>query len=157
MTIWLRSCRCGSAPPTSIPYFSTTRNPGVVLRVPASVPCQPCARRALASAWLLVAMPEHRASRFRATRSPRRILRIGPRTVAQWVGWEEEGGSGWDSGMCHVILFFFFFLVSLEYWDWGWCVKKDRIGLETHEHPNCANTSSTNGIPATIPYPRECY
>ena len=33
----------------------------------------------------LVAMPEHLAKRFKATRSPRRILRTGPLTVAQWV------------------------------------------------------------------------
>lgn len=33
----------------------------------------------------LVAMPEQRARVLRATRSPRRILRTGPRTVAQWV------------------------------------------------------------------------
>ena len=39
-----RSCRCGSMPPTSIPYFSTSRKPGVVLRVPAMMPLYPCAR-----------------------------------------------------------------------------------------------------------------
>ena len=39
-----RSCRCGSIPPTSIPYFSTSRKPGVVLRVPATVPRKPAAR-----------------------------------------------------------------------------------------------------------------
>lgn len=38
MVIALRSWRCGSQPPISIPYFSTSRKPGVVLRVPASVP-----------------------------------------------------------------------------------------------------------------------
>lgn len=40
MVIELRSWRCGSAPPIRIPYFSTRRNPGVVLRVPAKVPFQ---------------------------------------------------------------------------------------------------------------------
>ena len=39
-----RSCRCGSIPPTSIPYFSTSRKPGVVLRVPATMPLYPLAR-----------------------------------------------------------------------------------------------------------------
>lgn len=38
MVMALRSWRCGSQPPISIPYFSTSRKPGVVLRVPASVP-----------------------------------------------------------------------------------------------------------------------
>ena len=39
-----RSCLCGSIPPTSIPYFSTSRKPGVVLRVPATTPRKPHAR-----------------------------------------------------------------------------------------------------------------
>ncbi len=33
----------------------------------------------------LVAMPEHLASVFKATRSPSKIFRTGPLTVAQWV------------------------------------------------------------------------
>lgn len=41
MTMLLKSWRCGSTPPTIIPYFSTSLNPGVVLRVPAIVPFQP--------------------------------------------------------------------------------------------------------------------
>lgn len=40
MVMELRSWRCGSAPPMRIPYFSTRRNPGVVLRVPARMPFQ---------------------------------------------------------------------------------------------------------------------
>ena len=36
--IELRSYRCASQPPTNIPYFSTIRKPGVVLRVPARMP-----------------------------------------------------------------------------------------------------------------------
>lgn len=48
----------------------------------------------------LVAMPEHRARVFRATRSPRRILRKGPRTVAQWV----MGVMEVPSFMCHSTL-----------------------------------------------------
>lgn len=39
-----RSCRWGSIPPTSIPYLSTRRKPGVVLRVPATMPLYPFAR-----------------------------------------------------------------------------------------------------------------
>ncbi len=39
-----KSCRCASIPPTSMPYFSTSRKPGVVLRVPAMIPSYPCAR-----------------------------------------------------------------------------------------------------------------
>lgn len=38
ITMLLRSMRWPSAPPTSMPYFSTRRNPGVVLRVPARIP-----------------------------------------------------------------------------------------------------------------------
>lgn len=47
----------------------------------------------------LVAMPEQRARMFRATRSPRRRLRTGPRTVATW----DEGGAwmGVPSERCH--------------------------------------------------------
>lgn len=39
-----RSYRCESIPPTSMPYFSTSRKPGVVLRVPAMMPLYPFAR-----------------------------------------------------------------------------------------------------------------
>lgn len=49
---------------------------------------------------VLVAMPEQRARMLRATRSPSRILRIGPVTVAQWV----IGTMGVVSVMCHVTL-----------------------------------------------------
>lgn len=36
-----------------------------------------------ANGTYFVAIPEHRASVFKATRSPRRIFLTGPRTVAQ--------------------------------------------------------------------------
>ena len=49
-----RSCRCGSIPPTSIPYFSTSRKPGVVLRVPATMPLYPLAR---ARSWIFFDLP----------------------------------------------------------------------------------------------------
>ena len=48
----------------------------------------------------LVAIAEHLARVLRATRSPRRILRTGPRTVAQWV----IGVKDWPSFMCHSTL-----------------------------------------------------
>ena len=47
-----------------------------------------------------IAMPEQRASVFRATRSPSKILRTGPRTVAQcFTGVKVE-----PSLMCHSTL-----------------------------------------------------
>ena len=48
----------------------------------------------------LVAIPEHLARIFRATRSPRRIFRTGPRIVAQWV----IGVKDWPSSICHSTL-----------------------------------------------------
>ena len=47
-----------------------------------------------------VAMPEQRARVLRATRSPRRILRKGPRTVAQCLMGVKEV----PSFMCHSTL-----------------------------------------------------
>lgn len=40
----LKSKRWGSQPPTSMPYFSTRRKPGVVLRVPERVLGKPADR-----------------------------------------------------------------------------------------------------------------
>ena len=48
----------------------------------------------------LVAIPEQRANAFRATRSPNRILRMGPRTVAQCA----TGSRGRPSPICHSTL-----------------------------------------------------
>lgn len=48
----------------------------------------------------LVAIPEHRANVFKATRSPRRTFRIGPRTVAQCL----IGSNVSPSRMCHSTL-----------------------------------------------------
>lgn len=47
-----------------------------------------------------VAMPEHLARMFKATRSPRRIFRTGPRTEAHWV----MGSKDSPSLMCHFTL-----------------------------------------------------
>lgn len=70
------------------------------MRVPANVPGQLWLRRMDTRVEVLVAMPEQRARMLRATRSPSRILRIGPVTVAQWV----IGLIGVVSVMCHVTL-----------------------------------------------------
>ena len=48
-----------------------------------------------------VAMPEHLAIVFRATRSPRRIFRTGPLTVAQCL----MGLKASPSPMCHSTLY----------------------------------------------------
>ena len=48
-----------------------------------------------------VAIPEHLANVFRATRSPRRILRMGPRTVAQCL----TGSKDSPSRICHATLY----------------------------------------------------
>mmetsp|Transcript_20770 Transcript_20770/g.70386 ORF Transcript_20770/g.70386 Transcript_20770/m.70386 type:complete len:225 (-) Transcript_20770:37-711(-) len=82
MTICERSSRCVAAPPTKSAYFSTTRKPGVVLRVPATWPSQPCDLARVTHFRDAVATPEARESVFSAVRSPRRTLRTGPRTVA---------------------------------------------------------------------------
>mmetsp|Transcript_11618 Transcript_11618/g.35829 ORF Transcript_11618/g.35829 Transcript_11618/m.35829 type:complete len:246 (-) Transcript_11618:411-1148(-) len=82
MTICDRSRRCVAAPPTSSAYFSTMRKPGVVLRVPATWPCQPAARATSTAARAAVATPDARDSAFSAVRSPKRSFRAGPDTVA---------------------------------------------------------------------------
>lgn len=118
MTMLDKSCLWASIPPTSIPYFSTNRNPGVVFRVPAIMPLYPFARamsKNLLDLWEgsewryrfvrwrnahFVAMPLHRASRLRATRSPSSRCRALPRTVATFL-------TGWNvspSCMCHSTL-----------------------------------------------------
>mmetsp|Transcript_12338 Transcript_12338/g.25481 ORF Transcript_12338/g.25481 Transcript_12338/m.25481 type:complete len:221 (+) Transcript_12338:255-917(+) len=83
MTIWLKSKRCVAAPPTSRPYFSTIRNPGVVFLVPATCPFQPRPLARSTAARDSVATPEHRLSVFSAVRSPRRISRTLPVTMAK--------------------------------------------------------------------------
>lgn len=85
ITIPLRSCLCMDAPPTSIAYFSTSRNPGVVLRVPATLPRQPFAAATACSCAQRVAIPEARARQFRAGLSPRRRHLAGPLTTAVTV------------------------------------------------------------------------
>lgn len=88
---------------------------------------------------VLVAMPEQRARMLRATRSPSRILRIGPVTVAQWV----IGTMGVVSVMCHVTL------VSLVWGVFGdW---RGGRGRGTYEHPSWEKTSSKKGTPARMP------
>lgn len=85
ITIPLRSCLCMETPPTSIAYFSGRRKPGVVLRVPATSPCQPLAT-AMAWRWeQRVAIPEVRAKQLRAGLSPRRRHLAGPVTTAVTV------------------------------------------------------------------------
>ena len=85
MAMPLRSCRCMEAPPTNMAYFSTRRKPGVVLRVPATSPCQPAAAAIARSRMQRVAMPEARARQLRAGLSPRRRHLAGPRTSATRV------------------------------------------------------------------------
>lgn len=82
ITIPLRSCLCIDTPPTSMAYFSTRRKPGVVLRVPATSPCQPPVA-VIARNWeQRVAIPEARARQLRAGLSPRRRHLAGPLTTA---------------------------------------------------------------------------
>ncbi|KAG8405858.1 hypothetical protein J3459_020909 [Metarhizium acridum] len=68
-----------------MPYFSTSLNPGVVLRVPARTPVYPAPRTSDTTRCDWVAMPEQRASVLRATRSPSRMPRTGPVTVATLI------------------------------------------------------------------------
>lgn len=72
----------------------------MVLRVPARVPFHPCERRAETREDVLVAMPEQRARMLRETRSPSKIFRIGPLTVAQCL----MGVMGSPSLTCHSTL-----------------------------------------------------
>merc|ERR1719379_2208955 len=55
MTMFDKSMRCVSAPPTSSAYFSTMLKPGVVFRVPAIFPCHFCARATSMAACRAVA------------------------------------------------------------------------------------------------------
>ncbi|KAK6300398.1 hypothetical protein J4Q44_G00284960 [Coregonus suidteri] len=92
ITIPLRSCLCMDTPPTSMAYFSTSRNPGVVLRVPATWPCQPASLAMLCSWEQRVAIPEARARQLRAGLSPRRTHLAGPLTTAVWATASGPGG-----------------------------------------------------------------
>lgn len=47
-----------------------------------------------------VAIPEHRASVLRATRSPRRIMQAGPQTMAHWI----TGSNTAPSSISHLTL-----------------------------------------------------
>ena len=74
ITIDDRSCRCVDIPPTSSEYFSTSRNPGVVFRVPATSPCHPWSSASCCSRLDIVAMPLALVKQFSATRSPSRMF-----------------------------------------------------------------------------------
>lgn len=85
----------------------------------------------------LVAMPLHLASMLSATRSPRRICRTLPLTVATCL----MGSKVYPSSICHSTL------QSII----NWVSSPVPIGLSrfnTHSHPSCAKTSSKNGFPA---------
>ena len=58
----------------------TMPKPGVVFRVPATRPCQPCSRASAIAAWAAVATPEARDRMLSAVRSARSNLRVGPTT-----------------------------------------------------------------------------
>mmetsp|Transcript_66957 Transcript_66957/g.192546 ORF Transcript_66957/g.192546 Transcript_66957/m.192546 type:complete len:201 (-) Transcript_66957:83-685(-) len=77
-----RLSRCVAAPPTSSAYFSTSLKPGVVLRVPATMPCHRSRLAASTAFRVTVATPLARERIFSAVLSPRRTLRAGPRTLA---------------------------------------------------------------------------
>ena len=73
---------CVEQPETMTAYFSTKRNPGVVLRVAATSPCQ---LDSFFFPWKYcpnVAIPLALVKMFSANRSPCRILLTGPLTSA---------------------------------------------------------------------------
>eukprot|EP01139_Manchomonas_bermudensis_P002287 Amastigsp_a4229_55.p3 type:complete len:154 gc:universal Amastigsp_a4229_55:582-121(-) len=117
-----RSMRCVSTPPTSMPYFSTRRKPGVVFRVPATIPVNPVAALTSTNLRDMVAMPEQRARRLSATRSPLRRACAGPRTVAACFRSPGERENSSPSRTCHSIV-----------------------------HRKYPKTSFTKGTPATTP------
>lgn len=96
-----------------------------------------------------VAMPEQRARVLRATRSPRRILRTGPRTVAQWV----MGVMGEPSDVCHSTLVARGQSVGVvdAFEGLGSGGLEVDGGGETYVQSSCLKTSSKKGIPATMP------
>lgn len=84
----------------------------------------------------LVAIPLQRASMFSATRSPRRMLRALPRTVATCL-------TGWNvspSSRCHSTLH-----TSLASEQQPTQIVEKEA---THSHPTCVKTSVKNGLPA---------
>ena len=83
-----------------------------------------------------VAIPEHRASVLRATRSPKSIFLTGPLTVAQCL----TGVKVLPSLMCHSTLAFLLAGIMEAHQD-----------ILTYVQSSCLNTSSKNGTPASIP------
>eukprot|EP01051_Picozoa_sp_SAG22_P019513 SAG22_NODE_3628_length_1607_cov_0.947613_2_plen_322_part_01 len=81
-SMWLRSIRCVSPPPTRMAYLSTSPNPGVVFRVLVTQPGQPSAPARSAARRVSVATPLARDRMFSAARSASSRLRVGPVTVA---------------------------------------------------------------------------
>jgi hypothetical protein len=79
----------------------------------------------------LVAIPEHRAKVFKATRSPRSSCRAGPVTVATFA----IGENSVPSFMCHSTL----------------RMRIKNIG-GLYEQPSCSKTSSKKGTPAKTPW-----
>mmetsp|Transcript_1795 Transcript_1795/g.3274 ORF Transcript_1795/g.3274 Transcript_1795/m.3274 type:complete len:283 (-) Transcript_1795:23-871(-) len=102
MTMCDKSMRCVLAPPTSTAYFSTSRKPGVTLRVAATSPCQLCERAMSTICLASVATPLARLSTLSAVRSPNSKRRAAPRTVATCTLGCGGVGMTWSpSFMCH--------------------------------------------------------
>ena len=95
------------------------------------------------SGTYFVAMPEHLASVFRATRSPNRIFLTGPRTVAQC----STGLTTWPSNTFHSTLHCYLSLCCEVV-----CILEEKNGLITYIQSNCLNTSSKKGTPARTPW-----
>jgi len=99
ITMLDRSWRCGSIPPTIIPYFSTSLKPGVVFLVPAMTPFHSASLAASLNLRELPsalprgtqrsthteAIPEHLDNRFKPTRSASNNCLAFPRTIATFV------------------------------------------------------------------------
>mmetsp|Transcript_38876 Transcript_38876/g.76626 ORF Transcript_38876/g.76626 Transcript_38876/m.76626 type:complete len:282 (+) Transcript_38876:2036-2881(+) len=124
MTMLERSRRWVAAPPTSKAYFSTTLNPGVVLRVPAKCPCHPCAFATATALAASVATPEALLNVLSAVLSPRSKKRAGPRTMATTT----------------------FPPFALDAATWS-----PSAARHSTVHPKCSNTNSKKGEPASTP------
>lgn len=109
--------------------------PGVVLRVPATMPLYPASRARISRRRDLVAMPEQRAIVLSATRSPRRRWRAEPRTVAMTV----MGVKVWPSWTCH----------STLHACHAQSLDGKRSEVRTHVQLSWRKTSSTKGTPAS--------
>lgn len=165
MIILERSCRCGSIPPTIIPYFSTNLKPGVVLRVPAIVPVNPLAR-AVSRKRFDLEDPESAQTEKAGSKRAGHELGGDATTSSKQIQsytFSKKNMSCFASDSGHFLhwlegLAFLHVPFNSAISRSGSAEEKNKLMNQTYVQSSCLKISSTKGTPAktasVLPFPR---